>query len=78
MIWYEAPPSSLDLNPIENLWADMKKIVASKLCKTMRELKFAVWEFWLTITSKKCSNYIEHLQKVIETVITRDGGWENM
>ena len=45
MIWSKAPPSSPDLNPIENLWADMKKFVGSKLCKTMRELKIAVSEF---------------------------------
>ena len=78
MIWSKAPPRSPDLNPIENLWADMKKFVASKLCKTMRELKIAVSEFWLTITPEKCSNYIDHLQEVMLAVIARDGGWANM
>ena len=46
-----------------------------KLCKT-RELKIAVFEFWLTKTPEKCSNYIDHLQEVILAVIARDRRWQ--
>jgi len=33
-MWNRAPPYSPDLNPIEEVWAVMKKIVLKKRCQT--------------------------------------------
>ncbi len=41
------PPLSPDLNPIENLWADLKRRVESRRARTMEELEQhlrAEWE----------------------------------
>ena len=79
IIWSKAPSNSPDLNPIEMIWADMKKHIASKLCKTLEELKLAIWEYRQSLTAEKCTVYITHLrEKVIPAVISRNGGWSNM
>ena len=42
----EFPPYSPDLNPIENLWADLARRVEEFQCATMEELQDIVAEEW--------------------------------
>jgi transposase len=56
---------SPDLNPIEWLWADMKRFVRKRLCKNEDELIQAILDFRKTITPEMCTNYILKLKEVI-------------
>ena len=73
----KSPASSPDLNPIEMLWADLKRYVRSKQCKNEREIIAAVFEFHRALTPEKCSKYIKKLIKVIDCVIEKKGDWSN-
>ena len=68
--WWRSPAESPDLNPIENLWAEMKHYVSSiAKPQTKAELEDAILAFWETVTPQKCQRYINHIHKVIPKVI---------
>ena len=72
--WWPTPPESPDLNPIENLWHELKEYIRrEKKPKTKQELIDGIKEFWATVTADKCQRYIGHLKKVIPAVIECEG-----
>ena len=72
--WWQTPPESPDLNPIENLWHEMKQHICSKVKPTTKdELVDGIEEFWSTVTREKCQKYIGHIHKVIPKVIEANG-----
>ena len=73
--WFRSPAESPDLNPIENLWAEMKHFISAKAKpKNKAELEEALQAFWQTVTPEKCQRYINHIHKVIPRVIEHNGG----
>ena len=73
--WWKTPPSSPDLNPIENVWGSMKEFLHRETKpKNVEELKAGIKAFWKTLTPAVCQKYIHHLKKVIPKVIEEDGG----
>ena len=72
--WWCTPPSSPDLNPIENVWGSMKNYLRTHAKpKNTEELRAAIKEFWKTLTPSVCKCYIGHLRRVIPKVIEVDG-----
>lgn len=72
--WWRTPPESPDLNPIENLWHELKENLRAKVKpRNLAELKAGIKEFWSTVSPQKCSRYIQHLHKVIPRVIELEG-----
>lgn len=67
-------PESPDLNPIENLWHEMKEYIRKYIKPTKEEeLIQGILKFWETVTVEKCNRYIDHLKTVIPEVIKVNG-----
>ena len=72
--WWRTPPESPDLNPIENLWHELKEYLRKEVKpRTKDELIDGIEEFWGSVSGEKCRKYIRHLHKVIPRVIELGG-----
>ena len=72
--WWKTPAESPDLNPIENLWHELKEYNRREVKpETKDELIAGILKFWETVTVTKCTKYINHLNKVIPKVIELNG-----
>ena len=66
---------SPDLNPIEMVWHDMK-VYISEFVKPNNEadLVRGIVKFWNTkVTIEYCNSKINHLERVIETILIKSG-----
>ena len=63
--WWKTRAELPDMNPIENLWHELKIKPTTK-----EALVDGVKKFW---ESLKCKKYIGHLKKVLPCVIELDG-----
>ena len=65
---------SLDFNPIENLWHELKEYIRRVAKpKTKDELVNGITAFWNTVDKQKCTKHIRHLGKVLPKVIEMEG-----
>ena len=73
--WWKTPPESPDLNPIENLWHELKHFLRNKAKPhTKDELVHGIARFWAEkVDAAKCAKYIGHLQSVLPIVVARQG-----
>ena len=72
--WWKTPPESPDLNPIENLWHELKEFLRREVKPhNKQELVDGILRFWKTVTIAKCRTYIHHIHKVIPKVIELEG-----
>lgn len=72
--WWKTPAESPDLNPIENLWHELKEFIRREVKpKTKQELIDGIARYWSTVTIAKCRKYINHLVKVMPKVIELNG-----
>jgi len=62
-------PQWPSVNPIENLWWDLKKAVAARKPNNITELEASAHEEWAKIPQNRCqkllSGYTSHLQQVM-------------
>lgn len=72
--WWKTPAESPDLNPIENLWHELKEYIRREIKpKVKAELIDGIQKFWGTVDQAKCRKYIGHWLKVIPKVIELEG-----
>ena len=67
--WWRTRPESPDLNPIENLWHELKEFIR----REVKPRHKGIIDFWKTVDQQKYIKYINHLQKVVPRVIEVDG-----
>ena len=73
--WWRTPQESLDMNPIGNLWHEMKEYLRREVKPpTKQELVQGIRDSWETVCMVKCTRYIRHLRKVLPRVIAEQGG----
>ena len=74
--WWCTPPESPDLNPIEDLWHELKFYLESKVKPhNKQELVDSIKKFGeRKVTPEKCAKYIDHvLHKVVPAVVGARG-----
>ena len=72
--WWRTPPESPDMNPIENLWHELKEFIRREVKpRTKEELIEGIKSFWDTVDVFKCCRYIDHLKKVLPKAIEVGG-----
>ena len=67
------PPYSPDLNPIENLWADLARRVEQFQCDTMEELQDIVAEQWKKTPKKLLRTLARSMPERCQAVIDAKG-----
>ena len=75
--WIQSPPYSPDLNPIEWVWADLKRYVRKARCTCENDVMMAVKEIQNKMTPEYCQRYINKLKKVVQIVLQKKGEWSN-
>ena len=64
----EWPSQSPDLNPIENLWAELKKLVRAKRPTNLTQLHQLCQEEWAKIHQNYCGKLVERYPKHLTQV----------
>ena len=67
------PPQSPDLNPIENLWAIVKRDLKDKNPRNNDELFQLVQQSWENISLQTCQRLIQSLPKRLANVVKNKG-----
>lgn len=68
--WWKTPAESPDMNPIENMWHELKEYIRREV---KPRCKAGITNFWMTADSYKCCRYICHLKRVLPKVIEVGG-----
>ena len=73
--WWRTPAESPDLNPIQNMWHELKEYLRREVKpRTKDQLVNGIEMFWKSVDVRKCRKYIRHLRKVFPSIIQREGG----
>ena len=67
------PPRSPDLNPLENLWSELKRNIRKRLPDTIDELEQFALEEWDRIPYENIKNYYESFEDRLKVVIRSKG-----
>lgn len=69
------PSQSPDLNPIENLWSDLKKRLSKEVFKNKEDLWEKTQKIWYEIPVDTCQKLISSMPTRVEKVVKTRGGY---
>lgn len=69
------PPQSPDLNPIENLWWDIKKALKTRRSANLNELNMNVRQCWEEIAVERCERLVNSTPRRVQAVLAANGGY---
>ncbi len=70
----EWPSQASDLNPIENLWRELKvRHLAKRQPRNLNDLERICKEEWVKIPSEMCVNLVANYKKRLTSVIANKG-----
>ena len=69
----EWPAQSPDLNPIENLWKELKVRAHARNPRTLDDLERICMEEWQKIPPEVCSNLVDKYHRRLTAVIQQNG-----
>ena len=69
----EWPSQSPDLNPIENLWRELKLRVSQRQPRNLTDLEKICVEEWAKIPPAVCANLVKNYRKRLTSVIANKG-----
>jgi transposase len=67
------PPHSPDLNPIENLWGDLKRRIEQRFPRNLSELRQFLTEEWESTPQSTCSSLVNSMPDRMRAVIDVEG-----
>ncbi len=70
LVW---PSQSPDLNPIENLWRELKLRVSQRQPRNLTDLEKICVEEWAKIPPAVCANLVKNYRKRLTSVIANKG-----
>lgn len=70
----ETPPQSPDLNPIENVWSQMKAALQRRPPSSLQDLKRRLLEEWAALSPEYIKKVIASMPNRLEEVIKHQGG----
>ena len=70
MPWAAQSP---DLNPIEHIWALMKRRIGRKVFNNVEDLKKELLKIWSEITPKECKDLIMSMPRRVAAVLDANG-----
>lgn len=69
------PSQSPDLNPIENLWHQLKILIAKEKIEKVSELPAAMRKCWEMITPDYCNKLVESMPRRMDELVRNKGYW---
>lgn len=67
------PAQSPDINPIENLWVDVKKAVQAAKPTNLKQLWEIVKTAWASISSERYQRLVESMPRRMTAIINNKG-----